>query len=100
VGKCNLAKGVEGKTSLISPCLHQDNIYQLITIPQTVPVPSSSLSLPQGDLFSALGYTPQPLAQEDLFIALGYTPVDTTQIQESTCVQGAAQELQSVPHDT
>jgi hypothetical protein len=27
------------------------------------------------------------LAQEDSFVALGYTPADTTQIQESTCVQ-------------
>jgi hypothetical protein len=70
--------------SLISPCSHQDNFYQPMTVPQTAPVLSSSLPLQQVDLFRALGNTPQPLAQEDLFNALGYTPMDTTQIQEST----------------
>jgi hypothetical protein len=47
---------------LISPCSHNDNFYQPMTVPQTAPVPSSSLPLPQVDFFSALGYTPQPLA--------------------------------------
>jgi hypothetical protein len=96
---------------LISPCLHQNNFYQPMTVPQTAPVPSSSVSLPQGDLFNTLGYMPQLLAQEDLFSALGYTmmaqrdlfnalgytPVDIIQIQESICVQGDAQGLQFIP---
>jgi hypothetical protein len=83
---------------LISSCLHQDNFYQPIAVPQTASVPSSSLPLLQVDFFRALGYTPQPLAQEDLFSALGHAPADTNQIQESTCVQYVAQELQSAPY--
>jgi hypothetical protein len=35
-----------------------------MTAPQTVLVPSNSLPLPQVDLFSALGYTPQPLTHD------------------------------------
>jgi hypothetical protein len=54
--------------------------------PQTVPVA-------QGNLFGALGCTPQPLTQDNLFSTLGYTPMDTTQIQESTCIQGVSQGL-------
>jgi hypothetical protein len=59
--------------------------------PQTVPVA-------QENLFSDLGYTPQPLTQDDFFSTLGYTPTDTTQIQESTCIHGVSQGLQSVPY--
>jgi hypothetical protein len=83
---------------LMPSFLHQYN--SSMETPQTVPVLSTSLPLAQGHFFSAIGYTPQPLAQEDLFIALGHTPVITTQIQESTCVQGAAQGLQFIPHSS
>jgi hypothetical protein len=72
---------------LMPSFLHQHKSYQPVEIPQTIPVPSPSLSPAQDDLFCALGYTPQPLAQEDLFSAFGYTPADATHIQESTCLQ-------------
>jgi hypothetical protein len=72
---------------LMPSFLHQHKSYQPVEIPQTIPVPSPSLSPAQYDLFCALGYTPQPLAQEDLFSAFGYTPADATHIQESTCLQ-------------
>jgi hypothetical protein len=42
--------------------LHQHNSYQPMKTPQTVQVLSTSQLLTQGDLFRALGYTPQPLA--------------------------------------
>jgi hypothetical protein len=88
---------------LMPSFLHQHKSFEPMEIPQTIPVLSPSIPpaqgnlfsalgytpqpLPQSDLFRTLGYTPQPLAQEDLFSALVYMPGDTTQIRESACVQ-------------